>query len=72
MWILFTLLACLLFAALMQLAIIRIALRDAQEPYWSEIRDALWEVHAAMGLKWLAKGTMWIGVRLWPAVKEKE
>jgi len=70
MWILLILLARLIFAVIMQLVVIRIALHDAKEPYWSEIRDALWEVHAAVGLKWLARGTMWIGVRLWPAVKE--
>lgn len=72
-WIILSiLLAWLLFAVVMQLAIIRMAFRGAKEPDWSEIRDSLWEVHASMGLKWLAKGTMWIGVRLWPAVKEEK
>jgi hypothetical protein len=56
---------------IVQLSIIRMALRDAPEPYWSQICDGLKELHEAMGYRWFSKYMLWLGMRLWPPVREK-
>lgn len=69
-WIMGAFVCCTIVAALVQLSLIRMALKDAPQPHWDNLVEALWEVHRAAKWGWLAKITMPIGQRLWPAIDD--